>query len=79
MGVGTVSVETDLMPRQKGYVRAYQDSIAIYEQMEDNATTGWPQMMLTIVFRIDLNDSVIGGGGGGGGIGSGGTGGYVPM
>ena len=32
---GTVSVETEWMPRQKGYVRAYQDSIAFY---------GWTMM-----------------------------------
>lgn len=61
---GTVSVLTDRIPRKKGYVRAYQDSIAFYEAMDDNSTTGRPQMKLTIVFRLDLNDSREGGDGG---------------
>ena len=65
---GTVSVVTDRIPRKKGYVRAYQDSIAFYDAMENDATTGRPQMKLTIVFRLDLNDTR-----------EGGEGGYVPM
>jgi len=65
---GTVSVQTDRIPRTKGYVRAYQDSIAFYDAMENDAKTGKPQMKLTIVFRIDLNDSR-----------EGGDGGYIPM
>ena len=62
---------TDQIPRKKGYVRAYQDSIAFYESMPNNnkeKTGGPPQMKLTIVFRIDLNDTR-----------SGGEGGFVPM
>lgn len=61
---------TDQIPRKKGYVRAYQDSIAFYESMSNNnrESGGPPQMKLTIVFRIDLNDTR-----------SGGEGGFVPM
>ena len=58
---------TDQIPRKKGYVRAYQDSIAFYEVL-DNDEHNRPQMKLTIVFRIDLNDSR-----------DDGNGGYVPM
>ena len=65
---GTVSVVTDRIPREKGYVRAYQDSIAFYESMSDDPETGEARMKLTIVFRLDLNDSR-----------DGGEGGFVPM
>jgi len=66
---GTVSVVTDEIPRMNGYVRAYQDSIAFYESLENNSKdTNQPQMELTIVFRIDLNDTR-----------EGGDGGFVPM
>ena len=65
---GTVSVVTEQIPRERGYVRAYQDSIAFYEAAEDDGRGGGAQMKLTIVFRLDLNDSW-----------SGGHGGYVPM
>ena len=65
---GTVSVVTDQIPRKKGYVRAYQDSVAFYEAMDNNKETGRPQMKLTIVFRLDLNDTR-----------DDGDGGYVPM
>ncbi|KAL3810670.1 hypothetical protein ACHAXA_003274 [Cyclostephanos tholiformis] len=65
---GTVSVVTDAIPRMGGYVRAYQDSVAFYEALDDDPMTGLPRMKLTIVFRIDLNDSS-----------DGGDGGYVPM
>lgn len=66
---GTVSVVTDQIPREKGYVRGYQDSIAFYEAIDnDNNKTGKPRMKLTIVFRLDMNDSR-----------SGGNGGFVPM
>ena len=58
---------TDQIPRKKEYVRAYQDSIAFYEAL-DNDEHSRPQMKLTIVFRIDLNDSR-----------DDGDGGYVPM
>lgn len=60
---GTVSVQTPSIPRQKGYTRAFQDSIAFYKPMDDNTKTH-----LTIVCRIDLNDS-----------GEGGEGGFIPM
>ncbi|KAL7549468.1 hypothetical protein ACHAWF_012739, partial [Thalassiosira exigua] len=77
---GTVSVLTDRIPRERGYVRAYQDSVAFYEALEDDVGDGdeegeiargggtSPRMKLTIVFRLDLNDSR-----------EGGEGGYVPM
>jgi len=70
---GTVSVVTESIPPYSGYVRAYQDSIAFYERLDDSdrgsgGGGGRPQMKLTIVFRLDLNDSRTGGGGG-----------YVPM
>ena len=65
---GTVSVVTDAIPRTRGYVRAYQDSVAFYEALDDDESTGAHRMRLTIVFRIDLNDST-----------DGGEGGYVPM
>ena len=65
---GTVSVTTDRIPRERGYVRAYQDSIAFYEALDSDEETGKPRMKLTIVFRLDLNDSR-----------DGGDGGYVPM
>ena len=60
---GTVSVQSDLLPRQSGYVRAFQDSIAFYKPLDGNTKTE-----LTILCRIDLNDS-----------GEDGTGGFIPM
>lgn len=63
---GTVSVVTDQIPRDKRYTRAFQDSIAFYEPVTDE--TGNPATKLTIVFRIDLNDSS-----------DGGNGGFIPM
>jgi hypothetical protein len=60
---GTVSVHTALVPRQKGYTRAFQDSIGFYKPLVGNTHTA-----LTIIFRIDLNDSSAEG-----------AGGYVPM
>ena len=64
---GTVSVITDAIPKTGGYVRAYQDSVAFYEALDDDVSTGSSRMRLTIVFRIDLNDSTKYGGWGGGG------------
>ncbi|KAL7441883.1 hypothetical protein ACHAXM_008092 [Skeletonema potamos] len=64
---GTVSVVTDQIPRSHGYTRAFQDSIAFYEPLTDDES-GKPRTKLTIVFRIDLNDSS-----------EGGNGGFVPM
>ena len=52
---GTVSVHTDSLPRQPGYTRAFQDSVAFYKPTDQNHTD------LTIVCRIDLNDSSGGG------------------
>ena len=60
-------LHSSLPLQMKGYVRAYQDSIAFYETME-NTNDGKPQMKLTIVFRIDMNDTR-----------DGGDGGFVPM
>jgi hypothetical protein len=65
---GTVSVVTEQLPRKKGYTRAFQDSIAFYEPLKADDKTGRPRTKLTIVFRIDLNDST-----------EGGSGGFVPM
>eukprot|EP00547_Thalassionema_nitzschioides_P003088 CAMPEP_0194208778 /NCGR_PEP_ID=MMETSP0156-20130528/7132_1 /TAXON_ID=33649 /ORGANISM="Thalassionema nitzschioides, Strain L26-B" /LENGTH=242 /DNA_ID=CAMNT_0038935811 /DNA_START=73 /DNA_END=798 /DNA_ORIENTATION=+ len=49
---GTVSVITeDVIPRQPGYTRAFQDSIAFYRPLPNDQTH------LTIICRIDLNDS----------------------
>ena len=59
---GTVSVETPKIPRQKNYVRAFQDSIAFYKAISENETS------ITIVCRIDLNDSAPEDGSGGGWI-----------
>jgi len=49
---GSVSVQTDLVPRHSDYTRAFQDSIAFYKPLKGNTETS-----LTIVCRIDLNDS----------------------
>lgn len=57
---GTVSVETAKIPRQPGYTRAFQDSIAFYKPTDQNHTD------LTMICRIDLNDSA-------------GDGGWIPM
>lgn len=58
---GTVSVHTPHLPRQSGYTRAFQDSVAFYKPIEEKNHTE-----LTIICRIDLNDS-------------GGDGGLIPM
>jgi len=50
---GTVSVQTPRIPRQKGYTRAFQDSIAFYKPTGDYSEA----TKVTIIFRIDLNDS----------------------
>lgn len=74
---GTVSVETpsNVFPRTLGYTRAFQDSVAFYKPLlgknnskEDNESSGG-STKLTIVCRIDLNDSSE----------NGGTGGWIPM
>ena len=62
---GTVSIVTPKFPRERGYVRAFQDSVAFYEALPDDERTGEPRSLLTIVCRIDLNDSAEGGKGGG--------------
>jgi hypothetical protein len=50
---GSVSVQTDQwLPREAGYTRAFQDSIAFYKPLNGNTETD-----ITIVCRIDLNDS----------------------
>ena len=56
---GTVSVQTPKIPRQKGYTRAFQDSIAFYKPIDNGTKT-----KITMVFRIDLNDSSENGSGG---------------
>jgi hypothetical protein len=61
---GTVSIVTPKFPRERGYVRAFQDSVAFYEALPDDVKTGEPRSRLTIVCRIDLNDSAEGGKGG---------------
>jgi hypothetical protein len=55
---GSVSVVTSQYPRQEGYTRAFQDSIAFYKPL------GKHKSKITIVCRIDLNDSSHGGSGG---------------
>lgn len=65
---GTVSVVTSRFPRQEGYTRAFQDSVAFYEPLPPDPASGEGRTRLTIVCRIDLNDS-----------GEGGDGGAVPM
>lgn len=58
---GTVSIiAPQLVPRQEGYTRAFQDSIAFYEPIGKSAET----TRLTIVCRIDMNDSSSDGAGG---------------
>mmetsp|Transcript_19509 Transcript_19509/g.29349 ORF Transcript_19509/g.29349 Transcript_19509/m.29349 type:complete len:264 (+) Transcript_19509:193-984(+) len=57
---GTISVVTKSIPRQRDYTRAFQDSIAFYRPHDKNQTH------LTIICRLDLNDSH-------------GDGGYMPM
>jgi hypothetical protein len=60
---GTVSVQTPTIPRQVGYTRAFQDSIAFYKPIEE--TNGViTKTKITIVCRIDLNDSSADGSGG---------------
>ena len=56
---GSVSVVTDKVPRAKGYCRAFQDSIAFYKPLKNNTETA-----VTIICRIDLNDSAADGEGG---------------
>ena len=63
---GTVSVQTPKIPRKEGYTRAFQDSIAFYKPILDN--DGKETTQVTIVCRIDLNDSS-----------SNGSGGWMPM
>ena len=57
---GTVTVQTPALPRQEGYTRAFQDSIAFYKPTGSNGES----TDLTIVCRMDLNDSSEGGSGG---------------
>ena len=64
---GTVSVETPQIPRQHGYTRAFQDSIAFYKPFHDERD-GTESTHVTIICRIDLNDSS-----------SDGSGGWMPM
>lgn len=57
---GTVSViAPQLAPRKTGYTRAFQDSIAFYKPIDSGDKT-----QLTIICRIDLNDSAPDGNGG---------------
>jgi hypothetical protein len=59
---GTVSVQGPTLPRQQGYTRAFQDSIALYQNVVES--DGVPGTLLTILCRIDLNDSRVDGEGG---------------
>jgi len=47
---GSVTIQAVDIPRMKGYVRAFQDSIAFYKPLSEEKTE------ITIVCRIDLND-----------------------
>jgi hypothetical protein len=49
---GTVSVRTPNISRQMGYTRAFQDFVAFYKPLDNRSKT-----KVTIVCRIDLNDS----------------------
>lgn len=60
---GTVSVETEQIPRKPGYTRAFQDSVGFYKPVKNNT-----HCEVTITCRIDLNDSA-----------EGGAGGFIPM
>lgn len=60
---GSVSVETPTIPRDKHYTRAFQDSLAFYKPIDNNQ-----RCALTIMCRIDLNDSS-----------EDGAGGFIPM
>jgi len=64
---GIVSVESPDVPRQDGYTRAFQDSISFYKPVVSEET-GEEHCRVTIVCRIDLNDST-----------SKGSGGFMPM
>ena len=64
---GTVSVETPDVPRESSYTRGFQDSIAFYKPVI-SPETGQEQCHVTIICRIDLNDSTVHG-----------SGGFVPM
>ena len=61
---GTVSVITEKLPRVKDYTRAFQDSIAFYEEVPPAGEGESPRTKITIVCRIDLNDSSEDGDGG---------------
>lgn len=68
---GTISVVTDKLPRMKGYTRAFQNYVAFYEPQhtnvgkEDNEDAkDEPTTKVTVMGRIDLNDSEDGGSGG---------------
>lgn len=47
---GSVTIQSADIPRMRGYVRAFQDSIAFYKPLSEEETE------ITIVCRIDLND-----------------------
>jgi hypothetical protein len=54
----TLSVDVpSIFPRRSGYTRAYQDSISWYKPVID-PVSGKPATDLTILVRLDLNDSV---------------------
>jgi len=61
---GTVSVATARMPKEQGYVRAYQDSVSYYEALEPDNNTGVSRMRMSMLFRLDLNEARSGRGGG---------------
>ena len=72
----TTTTTTSLPYRNKSYTRAFQDSIAFYKPIPPSASSSSSSLSgertkLTIICRIDLNDSSSstsdGGGGGGGG------------
>ncbi|OEU09862.1 hypothetical protein FRACYDRAFT_220431, partial [Fragilariopsis cylindrus CCMP1102] len=80
----TTTIATSLPYRNKSYTRAFQDSIAFYKPIppsesssSSSTSLSGERTKLTIICRIDLNDSSSstsdGGGGGGGG------GGCIPM
>jgi len=60
---GTISVITDKLPRMKGYTRAFQNLVAFYEELTPEKDDT-PKTKVTVVGRIDLNDSLDDGDGG---------------
>lgn len=55
---GTVSVRTARLPRQAGYTRAFQDSIAFYKPVDDNTQTCVRGLVFDFVVVVAMCDVV---------------------